>query len=177
MTIPKTNPALRCIPGGILALSGSGLKELLQAVIEKKASFRFRAKGISMHPFIKDGDIVTISPLSNGDPHLGDVVAFCQPKTGRLVVHRIIKKTSSGYFIQGDNASESDCFKAIDEIVGRVIRVERQGRRILFGQGLEKRALAFLSRNRMLQPLVYRARALSRRASIRRRWNKSKPPL
>jgi len=51
-----------------LSISGSTLIELLEAVLSQEASFRFQAKGLSMSPFIKDGDMVTVSPLPPASP-------------------------------------------------------------------------------------------------------------
>jgi hypothetical protein len=40
----------------------TGLVELARAVLAKGKSFRFHAPGLSMTPFIRDGDFVTIGP-------------------------------------------------------------------------------------------------------------------
>ena len=61
-----------------LFLTGPVFIELLQATLAEGAPFTFRARGSSMHPFIKDGDVITVSPLGEDSPGLGDVVAFVQ---------------------------------------------------------------------------------------------------
>jgi signal peptidase I len=65
------------------------LIELLHATLARGASFRFRTSGFSMDPFIRDGDVITVSALSEGSPGLGDVVAFVQKETPKLAVHQI----------------------------------------------------------------------------------------
>jgi hypothetical protein len=51
-------------PGGSeLFLTGPVFIELLHATLAKGVPFPFRARGSSMHPFIKDGDVITVSPL------------------------------------------------------------------------------------------------------------------
>ncbi len=77
----EDKPALFSKKGGELKLSGPDLIELLQAVLDKGVPFRFRAKGFSMTPFIKDGDVITIFPLEGSRPRLGDIVAFTHPVT------------------------------------------------------------------------------------------------
>ena len=55
----------------------------MRAVLEKGRAFRFEARGTSMLPLIRDGDVVTVTPLSGGGPRTGDVVAFADPGRGR----------------------------------------------------------------------------------------------
>ena len=69
------------------------LMEIMQDILARGAEFRFRARGWSMSPFIRDGDVITISPRNKKKPAVGKVVAFLQPDSGRLVVHRIIKQS------------------------------------------------------------------------------------
>jgi len=140
-------PGLFYKNGGVLSLSGPALNELLRSVLDKGAPFRFRAKGFSMSPFIKDGDIVTVSRLSGASPGLGDVVAFLHPGTEKLVIHRIVGKNSKSYIIKGDNMSQGDGPVTEADIMGRVIRVERNGKKVFLGLGPEKFLIAFLTRS------------------------------
>jgi len=107
-----------------------------------------------MYPFIKDGDLVTISPLRNETPRLGDAVAFCLPDSGKLAVHRIVGKTTEGFMTQGDNAAVADGIVPSGDIFGLVTRIERGGRRISIGRGPEKRLIACLSRRGILVPMI-----------------------
>ncbi len=140
-----------------MALSGSALQELLRAVLDRGVPFRFTALGFSMHPFIQDGDTVTVSPRSGEEIRAGDVVAFCQPGTGRLVVHRVLTRASGGYLLRGDNALEEDDLIPPQRVFGLVTRVERRGRKVLVGRGPERRLIAWLARRGLLQPLICRA--------------------
>jgi signal peptidase I len=110
-----------------VTLSGAALIDLLSAVHEKGADFRFKATGRSMHPTIRDGDILTLSPLNGLRPASNDVVAFHHPDTGNLVVHRIIGIASVTFEGRGDNSEESDGQIPISNIVGLVTRLERNG--------------------------------------------------
>ena len=156
MRSPLPKPDLYAIPGGVLSLSGAALKEILQAVLAQGAAFRFRARGFSMHPFIRDGDIVTVSPYHGEVPHPGEMVACCHPVTGRLVVHRLVKKMVSGFLLRGDNCPAADGSLFAAGILGRVTRVERNGRVLRLGLGPEGRLLAFSSRHHLLQPPLQR---------------------
>jgi hypothetical protein len=155
LKLKLAEPGLHSVPGGLLSLSGPALQDFLEVVLARGASFRFRARGFSMHPFIKDGDVITVSPWRGARLHPGDVVAFCQPDTGKLVVHRILAINSQGFLLQGDNNPGADGLAPSAGILGRVARVERNGRIIRLGWGPERRLLALLARYRFLKPLAY----------------------
>ncbi len=162
----RPKPSLYSVPGGVLSLSGPALQEFLRAVLPRGVFLRFKARGFSMHPFIQDGDVVTVSPRG-GEPRPGDVVACCHPKTQKLIVHRVTALQAGGYLIRGDNAPEGDGLVPLQDILGLVTRVERNGRRVLLGRGPERRLLAFLVRRDLLQPLLFRVRQVLR--PLRRR--------
>lgn len=157
MRSKSLKPCLYSVPGGVRALSGSALQEFLRAVLARGAPFRFKARGFSMHPFIQDGDVVTISPLGGRQPRMGDVVAFVHPHTRKLVVHRILARRDGGYLLRGDNTPESEGLIPSEHLQGRVARVERNGRRVRVGQGMARLLIAFLSRHDLLQPLIFQA--------------------
>lgn len=140
--------------GQELALSGRALAELLCAVFEKGGQFRLKAKGGSMSPIIKDGDVVTVSPLNGTANCVGDVVAFANPSTGRLVIHRIVGKNGAHCLLKGDNTCKVDGVLANECILGRVIRIERDGKRRFIGLGPERVIFAWFSRLRFLRPLL-----------------------
>jgi hypothetical protein len=150
-------PALYCVPGGVLSLSGNGLQEFLRAVLSRGVPIRFTARGASMHPFIQDGDVVTVSPGPGRSTRLGEVVAFCHPETEKLVVHRVLARSAGAYLLRGDNTLEADGLVRPAHILGRVTRVERQGRRVRLGRGPERRLLALLARHELLHPLLQQA--------------------
>jgi hypothetical protein len=154
----------------ILSLSGQGLKELLSEVLKKGKPFRFRAKGYSMSPFIKDGDVVTISPLFNTAPHYGDVLAYLKPITEKLIVHRMVGKKDIFYLIRADNSPEANDIVPKKNILGRVSKVERNGKKVLLGLGFEKFLIAFITQRRFLYVSLLHAWKLLRRFA--RFWNK-----
>jgi hypothetical protein len=141
-------------------LSAPALIDLMQSTLAKGVSFRFRAKGSSMHPFIRDDDMITVSSLNVDGPGLGDVVAFVQE--GRLVVHRVIKINANGYLIKGDAIGCGDGPVPLANVLGSVTRVERARRRIFIGMGPERFIIAMLSRKSLVNPLVqFAAKLLS----------------
>jgi hypothetical protein len=151
----RPEPAVYTERGYELSLGSRPFKELLIEVLHKGAAFRFRAKGFSMSPFIKDTDVITVAPLSGDKPRFGDVVAFLNPDTEKLVVHRVIgERDNSHFFIRGDNLPTRRHLVPISQILGRVERVERGGRAIALGLGPEKALIALLSRRALLLPVL-----------------------
>ena len=146
---------MRC-PAGCIPFQARALQEFLQAVLAKGASFRFEARGLSMHPFIKDREVITISPVHGARLYSGDVVAFCHPETGRLTVHRIVKKNAQGFLLRGDNCSEADGLIPAASLLGRVTEVGGKNRIVRLGLGPERFFLALLSRYSLLQPILDR---------------------
>ncbi|HLD47920.1 MAG TPA: hypothetical protein VJA64_08850 [Desulfobaccales bacterium] len=156
MRSPLPKPSLYAVPGGVHALSGKALEEFLRAVLAKGASFRFEARGLSMHPFIKDQEVITISPVQRSRLYCGDVVAFCHPETGRLTVHRIVKKNAQDFLLRGDNCPEADGLIPAASLLGRVTEVRGKNRIRRLGLGPERFFLALLSRYALLQPILNR---------------------
>ena len=148
-----TRSALFTRKGGELPLSAAAVGELLHAVLDKGVPFRFKVKGLSMHPFIRDNDVVTVSPLPDGSLHFGDVVAFVQPETGKLALHRVIGKRRGDCLIKGDAVAEPDGFLPKEALRGYVTQVEREGKRVALCLGPEKSVIAFLSRTGLFSHL------------------------
>lgn len=147
-------PRLVVVTAQELPLSAQALLELMRAVLEKDLPFRFRARGWSMAPFIQDGDVITVSPLRQTQAGIGEVVAFVRPSTGNLVVHRVVAYINAVPYIQGDGvADQTDGMIPAENLLGRVTRIERNGRRVWLGLGPERFLIAWLSRARLLIPM------------------------
>jgi signal peptidase I len=137
-----------------ISFSGASLAELLCATLAKGVPFRFKVKGFSMTPFIRDGDIVTISSLTEAGLSFGRPVAFINPETRTLAIHRVVGMSGIRYLIKGDNALEPDGVISKDNILGYVTRVQRNGRNIFAGLGPERYIVALLSRRTLIFPFL-----------------------
>lgn len=148
------HPQVFPVQEGELTLSGRALLDLMQAVLAKGVPFRFRARGWSMSPFIQDGDVITIAPFRVAPPKIGEVVAFVRPVLGNLVVHRVIALHGHAALIQGDSVpDQSDGLIPLENLLGRVTRIERHGQAAWLGLGPERNLIAWLSRARLLIPV------------------------
>jgi ribosomal protein S18 acetylase RimI-like enzyme len=147
--------------GGELRLSNPGQLELLRGVLERGVPLRTAVRGVSMSPFIRDGDVVTFAPMAGLDPAVGDIVAVALPSQGRMAVHRVVARLPQGWLVRGDNCAEPDGVFAGEAFVGRVIRVERGGRDVRLGLRGQGPWVATLSREGWLtrvHGLVWRLR-------------------
>jgi hypothetical protein len=110
-----------------------------------------------MIPFILDGDFLTIASIEQETPVVGKVVAYNQPETGYLIVHRVVGGKDGRFLIKGDNSNErGECWTPSSAIFGCVIAIERDRKRVRFGLGLESVFIALLSRLSLLSRITRR---------------------
>jgi len=153
LTSPARNGLFAVRTGEEARLSGETLRGLLVDVLARGASFRFRAGGFSMSPFIRDGDVLTVVPV-DGRPRRGDVAAYIRPMNGALAVHRIVGRKRGALILKGDNERGSDLVPE-SGLLGVVNRAERKGREVKTGKA-GVLLIATLSRWGFL-PRLYRA--------------------
>lgn len=159
-------PQLSVVYAAELPLSGFALLELMRAVLARGVPFRFKARGWSMAPFIRDGDVILVNPLQRDLPGIGAVVAFIRPEDGKLVVHRIVGRQGAAVLIQGDNVTSlPDGIVPQENLLGRVMRIDREGRSVWMGLGPERFLIAWLSRFRFLIPMRLRLALVRKRYS------------
>ena len=93
---------------------------------------RFRAGGQSMHPTIKDGEIITVEPVTLSDVKRGDILLY-QFKKG-VIAHRVMcverEAAQLRFILRGDSSRTCDAPVEANKILGRVISVERAGRAV-----------------------------------------------
>ena len=116
----------------IAHLRNADLLELSKDIFRKGKSIRFQAKGWSMRPFIRDGDFIVVSPIKNSSIKTGNVV-FCITTENKIKVHRVIRKHEKGnriiMFIKGDATFSSPEKVEMQNVIGKVVAVERNGRK------------------------------------------------
>ncbi len=110
--------------------SDADICDLTRDLLRMGKSVRFQARGMSMKPLVRDGDIMLVEPFGQKLPRLGDVV-LCQTESGRVLAHRVIgrqgKLEEKTYLIQGDRAAYADGWISHEQIWGRVSKLERGG--------------------------------------------------
>lgn len=158
MRAMEAAPRPPAAPAEGLPLTGRSLAGLMGAVLGKGKPFRFEARGESMFPAIRDGDIVTVAPLAGRRPRPGDLVAFVHPQSGGLRVHRVVGAEAGRLVLKGDNALGADPAVGLEAVLGLVVGLERGGRPRRLGPAFLAAAAARLSRSRWYTRLVRRLR-------------------
>jgi SynChlorMet cassette protein ScmC len=96
--------------------------------------------GPSMHPTLREPEIMEIMPYGSRLWRVGDVIFFLSPKADQPVVHRIVRITPAGIATLGDNNSLEDAFLLQPEsIKGRVVAAWRGQKRRQITGGLQGR--------------------------------------
>ena len=129
-----------------ILFSSASLKELIKEVLARHVSFRFKAFGASMSPFILNEDIITLSALPHQQIRFGEIVAFTRPCTGGLAVHRVVGFKNNRYLLKGDNVSCSDGLIPRENIICAVTAIERKNKQVHLSLGGERIIIALLSR-------------------------------
>lgn len=93
-------------------------------LLESGYKVRFVASGHSMSPIIKDGDFVTVEPLSE-ETRRRDIYLY--QRDGRPIIHRLVSSRGGNLIMRGDACSRDDEPVNQAQLLGRVIRIERAG--------------------------------------------------
>jgi len=105
--------------------------DMTRELLQRGCNVRFRATGTSMHPTIRDGEVVTVAPSSDDEFAVGDVL-LC--RVGRRpTAHRVVAVQSSVhgqklFHLHGDNLYSPDRPVRAEDVIGRVLTVNRDGR-------------------------------------------------
>ena len=104
-------------------------------------------KGASMNPIFKVGDILEIIQYDGNLIKCGDVVVFQLPGSNRKITHRVVSTASNEIRTRGDNAFKVDePILTIDDIIGKVISIQRGKKKIRVYGGVRGKLYAGLIR-------------------------------
>ncbi len=145
-----------------LSVTGECLADFLQLSSQKGVPFKFRAKGDSMAPFIKDQAVITIIPYLDADPDIGDIAAFIHPQFNTVYVHRIIRKKNGHYLFKGDNNLSDDEFIDRSSITGFVRQIHVFSRICIRHRSRWNKIIAWLSKTGLLYLFLKYARQLKK---------------
>ncbi len=132
------------------SLSIPAAKELMVTVLASGNRFRFTAHGISMAPFIRDGDQVEVASLTS--PKVGQIVAAS--REDKLYVHRIVAKKADSFLLKGDHLQNPDGWFRPEELLGEIVAVYHKEMLQTIGVKRFGRVVAGLSKGGMLPPLL-----------------------
>jgi hypothetical protein len=107
--------------------------EVSAALLRRGYWVRFRAHGQSMQPTIREGEAITVAPVLPSQVTRGDVLLYRAARG--VTAHRVVdiaqRKGKAMVFVLGGDASVS-CDDPVEswQILGKVVSVERDGRRL-----------------------------------------------
>lgn len=106
-------------------------------IVRTFGELRLRVFGTSMVPSILPGDLVHIRQAGLNEISPGEVVLFLQ--NGRLFVHRVVARKAGAapgsavdpsLITRGDRQQQNDPPVSSSELLGRVVSIERDNRKI-----------------------------------------------
>lgn len=117
---------------------------LIVDLLARGHAVQFRASGDSMHPVIRDNDLLHIEPASHFVR--GDVVLVLADRG--LTAHRVIARHGTSVITRGDNAPAADDPCEAVRVLGKVTYVDRDGTRLPVSRSAVAMATALLRRMR-----------------------------
>jgi signal peptidase I len=131
---------------GVVLCGPRDFEGLSSEVLRSGKRLRFRAKGGSMHPFVRNGDLLLVEPADGSAMRLGEV-AFHRTENGGIAAHRIVgrHRRDGREFLatKGDAVRGTSHAVPCSEVMGRVVAIERQGAEIRLDGG-RARAMALV---------------------------------
>jgi len=114
---------------------------IVTEVFSDQGALLFKARGSSMYPFIRDGDILTIQPVDTMDLKKGDIALY-RTAEDKLVTHRIVGKYlwNSQVVLKARGDSVLGPIEHIhtEQVMGLVVGTQRRQRIIKLHQGFRK---------------------------------------
>lgn len=86
--------------------------------------------GSSMLPFIRSGDYLVIQPIAREGLRIGDILAYSHDNKMPIVCHRLVKIENSKLIIKGDTRIRGQERILFDDLLGKVIAIERGSKKI-----------------------------------------------
>ena len=106
---------------------------LISELLDNGRSVRFSAPGRSMYPTIREGETITVRPVSSSAVKVGDIILYCWEKG--VIAHRVVgtENTHAGgprFILRGDSSGACDERVKPEQILGKVVVADRNGRPI-----------------------------------------------
>jgi hypothetical protein len=144
------------------------LTAIVRTLSQDGYQLRVPVIGGSMLPWIRAGDCLVASPIPITRLIPGDLILF--EREGQLVAHRLIRQIGlpggDALVTKGDWMTSEDAPISPSAVIGKIIAIDRRGRRILLDRGtmgLLRRMAGWVVRN---YPWLM--------AGIRRQWRSMK---
>ncbi len=109
---------------------------ITEELLRQGNTVRFRASGVSMKPFIRDGDLLTVMPARTDSLRTGDVI-FYNSSSNDITAHRVVAicnlEGERVFLVRGDATGGPFENITAEQILGRVAGIHRGNRWIPTG--------------------------------------------
>ncbi len=110
---------------------------LTEELLHSNQDVALKVGGGSMFPCLKPGDIITIKKLPSKELVSGDIIVFKQEK--KWIAHRILRielldDSKLMFIAKGDTCKTEDAPLKEDDVVGKVVSYNRQGKTIILNK-------------------------------------------
>jgi hypothetical protein len=123
--------------------------DLCEEMLRQGKSVRFHAPGRSMYPTIKENEVITVEPIEPSSINVGHIILYRQDES--LVAHRVVRitpiepktpppcmleshhlslVTRQSFFLRDDTWGKQHVQVTGEQILGKVVSVERNGRSV-----------------------------------------------
>ncbi|MGH9365953.1 MAG: S24/S26 family peptidase [Thermoanaerobaculia bacterium] len=105
--------------------------ELCADLLDHGCAVRFRAPGHSMHPTIENGEAITVEPVKPSQVVPGDILLYSG--SSGPIAHRVLRVKRGRedvFLLAGDASTSRDGPVRPQQILGRVVSIERNCRSI-----------------------------------------------
>lgn len=113
------------------------LSALFSEVFNNKKPIRFILNGSSMYPVLREGDILTVKPIDSNEAETGDILAYQDIFTKKILVHRMVKRKKNNGCNIILTAAEAGQRLIYDQpllpgkcLIAKVIGIERGAKKI-----------------------------------------------
>jgi hypothetical protein len=150
--------------------SDTGKLAMAADLLRSQCSVRLRALGTSMLPALWPGDLLTIEPFRAAQAVAGDIVLVV--RDGRFFIHRLIQIgggcSSADWITRGDAMPAYDPPAFVEQMTGRISRIERNERELTLPHRLPMLSRQFaklIAHSDFLRSAVVRAIAFRQKLS------------
>ena len=113
-------------------------------VLQSTGRLKLQVTGTSMLPTLWPGDILTLQSIASDPPRHGEIIFFQREPEGQFVIHRVVETEPGLLITRGDSLADQDAPVSLGEVLGRVVEVQRGGKRRPPALSLARRIAAFV---------------------------------
>jgi signal peptidase I len=116
---------------------------LLKEVLEKENEIKVKVRGVSMFPFLRRGHSLLVSGTDCGQIRVGNIILYYDE--GEIYCHRVFSKKDGSITVKAD---ANVCAEPLspEDLIGKVVAIERKGRTIRIDNTLGYIRGLFISR-------------------------------